>query len=141
MPRLPLLELNCAAVYQNQNILQANLFSIHTGAMHIARAHGRMAFFFTAGCLHGRCRCHCWRCRCQCRCHRWTLRNQPIEEAMQMPPGTKFQTICKTTQLTTKLETKPHLLNNESKGLLLRMVELCQWSTPDGHELSCCVTH
>ena len=28
-----------------------------------------------------------------------------------------------------------------SKGLLLCMVELCQWSSPDGHELQCCVTH
>ena len=88
---------------KSKNILQARLLSSHTGAMHIACAHGRMAFFFTAGCLHGRCRCHRWRCRCQCRCHRWTLRNQPIEEAIPLPPGTKFQTLCKTTKLTTKL--------------------------------------
>ena len=34
-----------------------------------------------------------------------------------------------------------YLLNNESKGLLLRMIELCQRSSSDGHELCCCVNH
>ena len=135
VPRLPFARAQlCCGVPKSKNITSKLAFKPHRRDAHSARSwsHG---IFFTAGCLHGRCRCHRWRCRCQCRCHRWTLRNQPIEEAIQMPPGTKFQTICKTTQLTTKLETKPHLLNNESKGLLLRMVELCQRSSPDGHEL------
>ena len=104
----------CCGVPKSQNITSKLAFKPHRRDAHSARSWSHGILFY-------------------CGLSSWSLSVSSL--AVSMSVSMSPMDAEESAHRGGNLETNLHLLNNESKRLLLRMVELCQWSSPDGHEL------